>query len=122
MGTAERRNLLLKKLRRRRYDKVLNLANEFGVSARTIRRDIEALSLTEPLYTQAGRYGGVYMIDTYLMEQIYFSENENYVLCKLLALAEKDALLTDEETKIFKRIITDYSIPKIRKKVKNNDY
>lgn len=115
MGAAERRSLLLKKLRRRRYDKILNLAEEFGVSARTIRRDIEALSLTEPLYTQAGRHGGVYMIDTYLMEQIYFSENENRVLCKLLDLTETHKLLTFDETKVLKRIIIDYSIPNNKK-------
>jgi len=44
----------------------MNLAFEFGVSERTIRRDIDALSLVAPIYTQAGRYGGgVYILSDY---------------------------------------------------------
>lgn len=109
MGAAERRNVLLKKLHRRRYDKMLNLAEEFGVSARTIRRDIEVLSLTEPLYTQTGRHGGVYMIENHRMNQICFTEKENAVLHKLLSLAENKALLDQKELSVFQRIITDYS-------------
>lgn len=67
MGTAERRHAILRVLCRRRHETLANLAAEFGVSERTIRRDIEILSLTEPLYTQPGRYGGgVYVTDGYL--------------------------------------------------------
>lgn len=35
-----------------------NLAFEFGVSIRTIRNDIDTLSLSYPLETVRGRYGG----------------------------------------------------------------
>lgn len=36
---------------------------EFEVSERTISRDIEELSLTKPIYTKSGRYGGgVYIL------------------------------------------------------------
>lgn len=58
MGTAERRNEIMRVLCRKRHETVLNLAKEFGVSERTILRDVVALSLTEPIYTQCGRYGG----------------------------------------------------------------
>lgn len=58
MGTAERRREMMKILCRRRYETIGKLASEFGVSMRTIQRDIEALSLTEPIYTKAGKYGG----------------------------------------------------------------
>ena len=44
MGIAERRAALLAVLCRRRHETVANLAAEFGVSTRTIRRDIDALS------------------------------------------------------------------------------
>ncbi len=57
-GTAERRVEIMKKLCRRRKDTIGNLAHELGVSERTVRRDLEALSLSEPIYTQSGRYGG----------------------------------------------------------------
>ena len=58
MGTAERRRQMMLLLCRRRHETMRNLASEFGVSERTIRRDVEALSCTEPIYTQPGRYGG----------------------------------------------------------------
>lgn len=58
MGTAERRTEMLRVLCRRRCDTVSNLANEFSVSERTVLRDIEVLSLTEPIYTKQGKYDG----------------------------------------------------------------
>ena len=58
MGTAERRYEIMKILCRRRYETIRNLASEFGVSMRTVQRDIESLSRTEPIYTQTGKYGG----------------------------------------------------------------
>lgn len=57
-GRAERRSEIMKLLCRRRSETIRNLAFEFEVSERTIRRDIEILSLNEPIYTQVGRYGG----------------------------------------------------------------
>ena len=49
MGTAERRSRILRALCRRRHDTMTNLATEFGVSVRTIMRDIDALRAN--LYT-----------------------------------------------------------------------
>lgn len=45
MGTAERRDEIIKLLCRRRHETIPNLAFEFGVSERTIRRDIEAVTV-----------------------------------------------------------------------------
>ena len=61
MGAAERRQEIMRVLCRRRHETVKNLSFEFGVSERTILRDIEALSITEPIYTQCGRYDGCVM-------------------------------------------------------------
>ena len=66
LKAAERRAEILKILCRRRYETISVLAAEFNDSERTIRRDIESLSLTAPLYTKTGRYeGGVYILDDY---------------------------------------------------------
>lgn len=64
MGTAERRLEILKILCRRRHKTMRNLASEFGVSVRTVKRDIEVLSITEPVYTRFGKYGGGCMSST----------------------------------------------------------
>ena len=49
MTPSERREAILKVLCQRRQDKIDNLAFEFGVSVRTIKNDIEELSLAYPI-------------------------------------------------------------------------
>ena len=114
MGTAERRYEIWKILCRRRYETIRNLASEFGVSMRTVQRDIEALSRTEPIYTQCGKYGGgVYVVEGYSMERMYMNESELDVLKKLYIAADgNDAILTDDEKKRLRLLISKYSKPK----------
>lgn len=114
MGIAERRKEIMRILCRRRFETISNLAEEFGVSRRTIRRDIDILSITEPIYTQSGRYqGGVYVMAGYYIDQMYMSDKELDVLHKLdncISLKEK-CILTNEEQTIFKKLIADYTKP-----------
>ena len=58
MGAAERRQQILDLLCQRRRETTSNLAEELGVSERTIRRDVEMLTLRYPIETVCGRYGG----------------------------------------------------------------
>lgn len=112
MGTAERRNEIMKKLCRRRHDTITNLASEFGVSERTIRRDIDVLSTKEPIYTQTGRYnGGVYVVEGYSMQRMYMSDKELSVLHKLYIFAENRAacILSPEELETLKHITAEYA-------------
>lgn len=117
MGTAERRHEIMKILCRRRYETMHNLASEFGVSVRTIQRDIEVLSLTEPLYTKCGKYGGgVYIVDGYSMNRMYMTNEEINVLQKLYITSGRNlGLLTDEEKSLLGYIISQYSGPKNKK-------
>lgn len=99
---------------RRRHETISNLASEFGVSERTILRDIEALSVTEPIYTQCGRYGGgVYIIEDYRMERMYMSDKELLVLHKLTRLAQENEInkISNEDISILNSIIKQYSKP-----------
>ena len=116
MGTAERRHELMKILCRRRHETVRNLASEFGVSMRTVQRDIATLSRTEPIYTQCGKYGGgVYVVDGYSMDQMYMKEQELAVLKKIyIAADENRSLLTDDERNLLASLISKYSKPKIK--------
>ncbi|GEM_PF-123308 len=118
MGTAERRTEIMRVLYRRRHEKISNLAEEFGVSVRTILRDIEVLSATEPIYTQCGRYyGGVYIMDNNSAGRIYMSEKELAVLRKLLSFAQAKEVcsLNEEECSLVKVIIAEYTKPNYRK-------
>ena len=121
MGTAERRAKIMRILCRRRHVTISNLAEEFGVSARTIQRDIEVLSSTEPIYTQSGRHdGGVYVTDNFDMSRMYMTDSELSVLHKLLSFAENQSVcnLKNEECTVLKNIISLYTKPK--KERKNN--
>ena len=114
MGTAERRMNIMRVLCRRRYETISNLACEFGVSNRTILRDIEMLSATEPIYTQCGRYGGgVYVMENYSMDRMYMRESELAVLHKLASLADQNAVcdLSKREKDLLKTIISQYTKP-----------
>ena len=114
MGTAERRSAILKTLCRRRYETISNLATEFDVSERTIRRDIDVLSSTEPIYTQPGRYGGVYVMDEYRMDRMYMSKEETDVLCKIRDThdVQSTGFLLPGEYAILEQIICAYTKPK----------
>ena len=117
MGSAERRREIMKLLCRRRHETIENMAFEFGVSERTIRRDIEILSLREPIYTQSGRYGGgVYVTENYSIDRLYMSEEEENILRKLKKMAEnhEKCILAGTEMLIFNRLIDEYSKPKPR--------
>lgn len=108
----------MKALCRRRHETISNLAVEFGVSERTIRRDIEILSLTEPIYTQPGRYGGgVYVTENYYIDRMYLGEPEIALLAKILrhTKLEQPYTLTSEEVRIMQKILADYTKPSKQK-------
>ena len=117
MGTAERRTEIMRILCRRRHETISNLAETFGVSRRTIQRDVEILSMTQPIYTQSGRYdGGVYVLDDYSIDRMYMKEEELDVLRKLyIAADEQSSLLSEDEKSLLSSLISQYSKPKIKR-------
>lgn len=97
-------------------EKVKNIASEFGVSERTIRRDIEVLSLTYPIYTQSGREtGGVYIVDTYSFEKMYMSKEQIDLLEKVYSIVTERNLIGSMDLASFRKIIDDYSKPTVKK-------
>ena len=69
MKALERRQALIELLCERRHDKIGNLAFEFGVNEKTIRRDIQELSLSYPIYTECSRgKAGVYIEESYYFQ------------------------------------------------------
>ena len=79
-SAIERRQALLEILCERRYDKIENLAFEFGVGCRTIRRDIELLETAYPIYTTKGMGGGVHIVDGYSFGNKYLTNEEKTFL------------------------------------------
>ena len=80
----DRQQQIINLLCQRRSDTVQNLAAELGVCERTIRRDIEELTLTHPLETVRGRYGGgVKMADWYFQDRPKLSPKQTALLKRL---------------------------------------
>lgn len=60
------------------------LMREFGTSRSTAKRDIEQLSLSLPIKTVNGRYGGIFLDPMYNPNKIYLSSKEEIFLQRLL--------------------------------------
>ena len=94
MSVKERRQDIWMRLLERRKDTIQNLASEFNVSPRTIRYDIDALSLSYPIETVRGRYGGgVKLADWYHPSKRALSPEQMALLKKLAPTLEGDDLV-----------------------------
>ena len=83
-STTERRMEIVAILCERRYETIANLAFEFSVTHRTIRRDIEILSLSFPFYTTKGTGGGVHTMDGFRLGMKYLTNAQCELLKRLL--------------------------------------
>ncbi len=114
MGPAERRQVLLAILCRRRCEIIPNLAAELDVSERTVRRDVDVLSLSYPIYTTPGRHsGGVYLLDGYRTDFPYFDRSQTAVLEKVLYLAKQQqpCSLSEQECSVLSALLRKYTKP-----------
>ena len=103
MTAAERRQSIIEALNVRRQETVDNLAFEFGVAARTIRYDIERLSLCYPIYTKTGPGGGVYVTEDFRLRRMRLNEEQRELLERLCSG------LTGRDRETMKSILSDFS-------------
>jgi len=91
MTAAGRRAELIRILRIRRRDKIQNLANELGVSERTIRRDLLTLTVDEGymIDTKQGNGGGVVYNGRLKPHKGIFSQEQIKVLRELRGKANR---------------------------------
>lgn len=113
MNAADRRNRLIRILMLRGHVTIGELATELEVSERTVMRDVDALSITTPIFTVAGRYGGIYIDQHYLQNQPHLKDYELTLLKKIIYEVEQASAcsLNDEEIKVLKDMIIIYSGP-----------
>ncbi|AEI40772.1 helix-turn-helix transcriptional regulator [Paenibacillus mucilaginosus] len=77
MSKSKRLMELMMAVNRKRKFTVKELAGEFGVSPRTILRDLQELSeLGVPLYSEVGPHGGYQVLKQRILPPIAFSEDE----------------------------------------------
>lgn len=106
LSANERRMQILEVLCERKFETIDNLMFEFSASRATIKRDIQELILSYPVYTVQGNGGGIYITDGYHLGMKYFSEKQTALLEKLTEG------LTGEELETMKCILQTYREPK----------
>lgn len=110
MGTAERRLEILKYLCKHRKATMPCLAELFGVSTRTIQRDILEIEATfhAPLDVRCGKYnGGVYVVGDYSFDRIYMRDDELKLLSKIQNIVKNQ--LTEKDNALLCQIIKTYT-------------
>ncbi|WP_102272262.1 helix-turn-helix transcriptional regulator [Cytobacillus massiliigabonensis] len=77
MSKAKRLNEMIMMVNRKKRFTVRELAEEFGVSKRTILRDLQELSeMGVPLYSEVGPHGGYQILNERILPPIAFNEDE----------------------------------------------
>ena len=88
MNTTDRRMEIVNILIVRRRTTAKELAEEFGVTTRTIRNDIQALSPGFPIYTQQGGAGGIFIGEDYKPYINTLSSDELKILSEIYGQVE----------------------------------
>ena len=107
MNTTDRRTEIMNILIIRRHTTARELADELGVTTRTIQRDIQALSPGFPVYTRQGGDGGIFIGDDYKPYVNTLSADELKTLRELYGQAE------GSQKKILLQIIHKYGPDKL---------
>lgn len=89
-SALDRRQEILERLSDRRQDTIENLVFEFGVSRSTIKRDLEILSCSAPIYTVQGNGGGIRVADGYHYGRRYLRPEQEALLKKMLPGLQPD--------------------------------
>ena len=101
-STTDRRQMILEHLLDNRHATRKELAEKFGVSTRTIERDVIVLSCSYPIDTKKGTGGCVYVQDG-------FDLYERYLTAKQFELLERlKENLTGEDEKVLETILKSF--------------
>ncbi len=105
MSPSERRSAILDLLCERRHETTANLAALFGVTERTIRSDLTALSCSCPIQMVRGRYGGIRVDGDFRRDRQFLSSKQTALLKKLIETLEGDELT------VMKGILAQFTHP-----------
>ena len=107
LTSFERRLEILFMLMRNKKCSMTELAYEYSVSDRTIRRDVLFLSRYAPICTKTGIDGGVFLIDGCRKTlSLFLSSEEEELLLKMINMVD------EKEHHLLNNIINKYAMPK----------
>lgn len=105
MSAIERRQMILEYLSDYRQATYRELAERFGVSKNTIVTDIEELTCSAPIFTVAGKNGGIRVADGWYIGRRYLHDDQEALLRKLLPGLQL------EDQKTMERILMSFAKP-----------
>jgi predicted DNA-binding transcriptional regulator YafY len=105
VSANERRAELMRILIGRRHETMRKLADELGVSDRTIRTDISALTSEHPLETVRGNGGCVKLADWYRPNKNILSQEQQRVLSRMIEKGD------EYQAKVLREIVEAYGKP-----------
>ncbi len=103
----ERRQEILDLLSDRRFTTIDQLMNDFNVSRSTIKRDIEILSLSAPIYSVPGNGGGIRVADEWYSNRRYLKPAQEELLNRL------KSGLQPEDMQVIESILAAFAKPQI---------
>lgn len=109
-SAIERRQQVLEAISDRRTERIENLASEFGVSRRTIERDILVLSCSTPLSQYKAQRAVSAPMDGWYVTRRYLNDDQEALLRSLLPGLQPD----QQET--MQRILSAFAKPNVKEK------
>lgn len=107
MTTIDRRMEIVSILAVKGHVNARELAEEFGVTNRTIHNDVVALSYGYPIYTKQGAGGGIFIMDSYKPYKNTLTLFEQERLKKMYDKAE------GEDKNVLERVLRKYGAYKL---------
>ena len=107
-STAERRQLILEYISDRRFVKMQEIADEFGICLRTAKSDVQLLSCSYPIVTENWRGGGVRAMDGWYLSRRYLHDDQEALLRELIPGLQPD------KQEVLQQILTAFAKPKIK--------
>ena len=108
MSAIERRQMILEYLSDYRQATYRELAERFDAAKSTISTDIKELTCSAPIFTVAGKFGGIRVADGWYIGRRYLHEDQEALLRKLLPG------LQPEDQKTMERILMSFAKPSIK--------
>ena len=109
MDIQSRRTAILELLSFRRRENMSIIAAEFGVSTKTIQRDIQYLSCSVPISTSQGNGGCISVAEGWYYSHTYLTDKQEALLRKL----SENADMPSSEVMILQSILETFAMPKV---------
>lgn len=105
-STAERRQPILEYISDRRFVKMQEIADEFGICLRTAKSDVQLLSCSYPIVTENWRGGGIRVMDGWYLSRRYLHDDQEALLRELMPGLQPD------KQEVLQQILTAFAKPR----------